>query len=152
MSDEERGPPVRHQRQFISKSITALYWKIDEVHRQVAMNGDVSDETKQELTSELSTVVMLLRPHRSDGRIEWHEATPFEDGPDHLIGTLLEGQTEYRTPDGVHAPEKREVKVPAQFGIEPLYSAANDMLEIAHKLGLTADIPEKTDTEYPDPV
>jgi hypothetical protein len=152
MSDEERGPPVRHQRQFISKSITALYWKIDEVHQEVAMNGDVSDETKQELTSELSTVVMLLRPHRNDGRIEWQEATPFEDGPDHLIGRLLEGDTDYKRQTGVHAPEKREVKVPAQFDIEQLYSAANDMLEIAHKLGLTADIPEKTDTEYPDPV
>lgn len=152
MSDEERGPPVRPQRRFIAQSITALYVKIDDVHQEVAAHGDVTEETRQELQSELATVTMLLRPYRDQDHVDWEEATVWEDGPEHLVGKMLEGETDYQRQTGVHNAPKEEVKVPAEFELEAIYTAANDMLEIAYNLGLTADAETKQDSEYPDPV
>jgi len=152
MSDEERGPPVRPQRRFIATSITALYAAIDKVHQETASRGSVTDETRQELQSELATVTMLLRPYRDEDHVDWESATVWEDGPEHLVGKMLEGETDYQRQTGVHNAPKEEVKVPAEFELEAIYSAANDMLEIAYDLGLTADAETKQDSEYPDPV
>lgn len=148
----DRGPPVQAQRKFISQSITSLYVAIDKVHQETASRGDVSEETKQQLQSELATVTMLLRPHRSDNRVDWETATPFEDGPDHLVARLLEGDTEMKRPDHMHNPTPREVAKPAEFGLEELYSSANDMLEMAHSLGLTAGVKQEAAEEHPDPI
>ena len=152
MTDEDRSPPVRPQRRFIAQSITALYAAIDKVHQETAARGRVTDETRQELQSELATVTMLLRPYRDEDHVDWEGATVWEDGPEHLVGKMLEGETDYQRQTGVHNAPKEEVKVPAEFELEAIYSAANDMLEIAYDLGLTADAETKQDSEYPDPV
>jgi hypothetical protein len=152
MSDEERGPPVRPQRRFIAQSITALYAAIDKVHQETAARGRVTDETRQELQSELATVTMLLRPYRDQDHVDWEAATVWEDGPEHLVSKMLEGDTDYQRASGVHNAPKEEVKTPAEFELEAIYTAANDMLEIAYDLGLTADAETKQNSEYPDPV
>lgn len=149
---EERGPPVHAQRKFISKAITSLYIALDDVHQEMATTGDISDSTRGELQSQLATVTVILRTHRNDDRINWDQLTPFEDGPDSLIGSMIEGKTETQYEKGVHNPQSREVAAPVRFDIETLYVAATDILSAADKLGLTADVSDQTAEEHPDPV
>jgi len=68
---EEQGPPTRAQRKYLSQSIASLFVALDDVHADLSAQGQVHDETRRQLQSELATVVVQLRQWRTKEHIDW---------------------------------------------------------------------------------
>lgn len=149
---EEQGPPTRAQRKYLSQSIASLFVALDDVHADLSAQGQVHDDTRRQLQSELATVTVQLRQWRQKDHIDWREATPFEEGPDGLLAQLLDGDEGYQRPEGRHNAKPQKVTEPADIGVETLYTATLDIIDIAQQLGLTSEVDESTETVYPEPV
>jgi len=149
---EEQGPPTRAQRKYLSQSIASLFVALDDVHADLSAQGQVHDETRRQLQSELATVVVQLRQWRTKEHIDWREATPFDEGPDGLLAQLLDGDEGYQRPEGQHNAKPQQVTKPADIGVDTLYTATLDIIDIAQQLGLTSEVDESTETVYPEPV
>jgi hypothetical protein len=149
---EDEGPPTRAQRKYLSQSIASLFVALNQTHTDLSAQGQVHDETRRQLQSELATVIVQLRQWRNKEHIDWLDATPFEDGPDGLLKRLLDGDEGYQRPQGRHNAKPERVQKPAEIEVQTLYSATLDIIDIAEKLGLTSEIDESTETVYPEPV
>ena len=149
---EEQGPPTRAQRKYLSQSIASLFVALDDVHADLSAQGQVHDETRRQLQSELATVVVQLRQWRTKEHIDWREATPFDEGPDGLLAELLDGDEGYQRPEGQHNAKPQQVTTPADIGVDTLYTATLDIIDIAQQLGLTSEVDERTATVHPGPV
>jgi len=137
---EEQGPPTRAQRKYLSQSIASLFVALDDVHADLSAQGQVHDETRRQLQSELATVTVQLRQWRDEPHVNWREATPFDEGPDGLLAQLLDGDEGFQRPEGQHNAKPQKVTQPADIGIDTLYTATLDLVDIAKQLGLTSEI------------
>lgn len=144
MSDAERGPPRKPQRDYLSQSIAALFVAVDEVHVELATAGDVSEETRSQLQSELASLIFQLRQYRDEDGINWVEATPFES-PDDLLAKMLQGQEVDAMPSGQHNPQPERQRQPVRINADVLYQSAMDMIDIVRQLGLSAEIDQSKD-------
>jgi hypothetical protein len=129
-----------------------LFVALNDVHADLSAQGAVHKDTRRQLQSELATVIVQLRQWRNKDHIDWEDATPFDEGPDGLLAQLLDGDEGYQRPQGQHNAKPEKVTQPADIGVETLYTATLDIIDIAQKLGLTSEIDESTETVYPEPV
>jgi hypothetical protein len=137
---EDQGPPTRAQRRYLSQSIASLFVALDEIHSDMSARGQVRDETRRQLQSELATVIVQLRQWRDEAHVNWVDATPFDEGPDGLLAELLDGDEGYQRPQGQHNAKPQKVTKPADIGVDTLYTTTLDIVDIAKQLGLTSEI------------
>jgi hypothetical protein len=137
---EDQGPPTRAQRKYLSRSIASLFVALDDVHADMSTHGEVQDKTRQQLQSELATVIVQLRQWRDETHVNWQQATPFDEGPDGLLAQLLDGDEGYERPQGERNAKRQKVNKPARIGVDTLYTATLDIVDIAKQLGLTSEI------------
>jgi len=140
MVDEENSPPRRPQRQYLAQSIAGLFVAVDEVHAELTSQGSVREDVRQQLQSELASVIFQLRQYRSEDAVAWEEATPFDGGPDALLQAMLQGREGERVPQGQHNAKPQRSREPVAIDAERLYYSAMDVIDIARSLGLSAEI------------
>lgn len=147
--DDDQGPPTRPQREYMGRSITSLFVALDEVHAEFP---SVSERSRQQLQSELASLIVQLRQYRNMDNVDWKSKTPFEGGPDQFLKKIRDGTIRETVPEGTHNAKPEPARAPAQIDIDVLYQSALDMIDLTKDLGLAAEVDDSKDTVYPDPV
>jgi hypothetical protein len=150
-NDDNAGPPRKPQERYLAREITALSMAIDEVHQELGHLGDVSEDSRMQLQSQLATVIFQLRQWRDESQVDWHQATPFDGGPEALLERMLQGEVVEESVN-THGQASQRTQAAAQVPLMALYDSAADIMDICNDLGLAAEIDDSGGSIISEPI